>query len=69
MKYRCYDLYENITDGRGLAYRYVKSTNLIGAILYFLSPKYGHGKRIEFSTDLATEILQKKGTIRNGETI
>lgn len=67
MQYRCYHLYENITDGRGLAYRFVKSCGLIGALMFFISSKYEHGRRIECSTELATEVLIKKGVLKPTE--
>ena len=67
-QYRLYEVWEDITDGRGLDFRYKKTTGFLGAMCFlFFSNDYG--KRIEYTSDLATEVLIKKKKIRKEEIV
>jgi len=68
MKYRVFSLYEDITDGKGLAYRRTYMSNsIIKCILEVIriiidSNGYGgsHGWRIEYASDISRYVLDKK---------
>jgi len=60
-------LYENITDGDGLAYHHYKTCGFLGCI-FFMVLHCKHGKkRIEWSSELVTEILLKKKILKHTE--
>jgi len=62
-KWKVFELYENITDGRGLAFRLVyETTSLIKAIFYiiWMQRGYNHGFALKKASHIGWEILDRK---------
>jgi len=62
-KWKVFELYEDITDGRGLAFRLVYETaSLIKAVFYiiWMHRTYNHGFALKKTSHIGWEILDRK---------
>jgi hypothetical protein len=60
MTYRCYETWEDITDGRGFTFRFVKKCNALSSLLFLLTRK---NARIEKTTEHSEYVLKQCGKI------